>query len=144
MVTRARQTHPSVRFVVADALSLPFKAQKFGIVFSASLINLVSDPVTVLQEMARVCRTGGVLVLLVPAAEFSTAEAKQWVFQQGLAAREAAAYLAWHRLAKKVSAGQIMQWINEAKLAPARVQSHVLLGGLARVVQVYQAPAPAA
>ena len=137
MVRRAKLSHKSVQFDVADAQSLPYGDRTFDVVFAASLLNVVNDPPRVLREMVRVCRPGGALALLVPAAEFRAAEAKRWVVTQGLTAKESAAYMAWHRLAKKVSADKLTHWINDAGLANARVESHRLLGGLVRVLQVY-------
>lgn len=137
MVQRAMLAHGSVRFDVADALSLPCDDHQFDVVFAASLLNVVGNPSGVLREMARVCSPGGVLALLVPAAEFTTLAAKRWVLAQGLTAKEAVAYMAWHRLAKKVGTDQISQWIHAAGLARARVASQSLLGGLVRVVHVY-------
>lgn len=137
MVRHAKRAHDSVRFEVADAQSLPFGDRAFDFVFAASLLNVVNDPSRVLREMVRVCRPDGVIALMVPSAEFSTTEAKRWVRAQGLPARENAAYMAWHRLAKKVSSEKLMNWINEAGLANVRLESHCLLGGLVRVVHVY-------
>jgi ubiquinone/menaquinone biosynthesis C-methylase UbiE len=137
MVRRAKRAHVSIRFEVADAHSLPYGDHTFDVVFAASLLNVVNDPPRVLREMVRVCCPGGALALLVPAAEFNTAEAKRWVIAQGLTAKETAAYMAWHRLAKKVSAEKLTRWLNEAGLANALVESRCLLGGLVRVLHVY-------
>ena len=137
MVRRAMLRHAAAQFEVADAHALPFGEDKFDIVFAASLLNVVSDPAQVLREMVRVCRPNGVLALLVPAAEFRTAEARRWVSEQRMVARDAAAYMTWHRLAKKVSADQLTQWLDDAGLAHARSDSQCLLGGMVRVIHVY-------
>lgn len=137
MVARAKRTQSAIRFDVGDALTLPYKESSFDIVYAASLLNVVSDPAQVLRQMMRVCRVGGVLAILLPADEFNTDEARQWVSCQKYSAREAAAYMAWHRLAKKVPADKIMAWFHEAGLQDARTESRSLLGGLVKAIHVY-------
>lgn len=137
MVQRARQLHPAVRFDVASADALPFGDQHFDVVYAASLLNVVSHPAQSLREMARVCRPGGVLALSVPAAEFTHAHARRWAASQRLTPKDTAAYMAWHRLARKVDAAHMTQWLCEAGLAHAEVETKTLLGGLVRVVHVY-------
>lgn len=137
MVGKAKLAHRGPKFSNADVLSLPFEMATFDIVFAASLLNVLNDPVRALREMVRVCRPDGVVALLVPAAEFGTVQARCWAAEQGLDTQETAAYMAWHRFARKLSNDQLMQWIDEATLEPARVESKVLLGGLARVIHLY-------
>ena len=137
MVRNATLAYENIRFEVADAMSLPLSKQQFEVVFAASLLNVVKNPVEVLREMLRVCRLGGVLVLLVPAAEFSTTEAKRWLMMQKFSAKNAIAYMAWYRLAKKVKIAQFTQWISEAGGTNMRVESRCLLGGMVRVFHVY-------
>lgn len=139
MLARARTAHPQVQFKTGDATALPYYDNRFDVVYAASLLNVVDDPVTVLREMARVCRPGGALALLMPAAEFNTAAARQWLSMNRMTPQESAAYLAWHLLAKKVSAAEFRQWIAEAGLGTARIETHTLLGGLVRTVHIYPA-----
>jgi phosphatidylethanolamine/phosphatidyl-N-methylethanolamine N-methyltransferase len=47
-----------------DASSLAFPDESFDVVYAAYLVSVVPDPVAVLKEMRRVCRTGGHIVLL--------------------------------------------------------------------------------
>ena len=47
-----------------DATSLAFPDQSFDVVYAAYVISVVPDPVRALQEMARVCRPHGHIVLL--------------------------------------------------------------------------------
>jgi len=53
-----------IRFEVADALALPYPAASFDIATIAFGIRNVDDPVRCLQEMARVVRPGGRVVVL--------------------------------------------------------------------------------
>lgn len=139
MIQLASARHSEAQFAVADAASLPYRDADFDIVLAASLLNVVADPVAVLREMARVCRRGGALALLVPAAGFSHRQARQWVVRQGMTAADAAAYLLWHWLGRKVSTAQLEDWIQRAGLAGSRVVSQQLLGGLVQVLHVYPA-----
>lgn len=137
MVRRASRAHPALQFDQADAMALPGPAQMYDVVFSASLLNVVSDPVVVLREMVRVCRPGGTVAMQVPAAEFGRAQARQWVASQRLAGFDALAYLTWHRLARKVSNDKVQQWLTEARLEEARIERTPLLGGLVWAIQVH-------
>jgi phosphatidylethanolamine/phosphatidyl-N-methylethanolamine N-methyltransferase len=47
-----------------DATSLAFPDESFDVVYAAYVISVVPDPVLALQEMARVCRPHGRIVLL--------------------------------------------------------------------------------
>lgn len=52
-----------VEFRVGDAHNLDFPASTFDVVIAHTLISHVSEPVKVLQEMARVVRPGGTVVV---------------------------------------------------------------------------------
>ncbi len=137
MVRRARRAHPALRLDQADAMALPGGAQQYDVVFSASLLNVVSDPVTTLLEMVRVCRPGGTLAMQVPAAEFSLAQARQWLASQRLTGFDALAYLMWHRMDRKVSTHGVQQWLADAGLDEVRIERTPLLGGMVWAIQVY-------
>jgi phosphatidylethanolamine/phosphatidyl-N-methylethanolamine N-methyltransferase len=52
------------RVLEMDAAQMSFPDESFDIVYAPYLISVVPDPVTVAQEMRRVCRTGGRIVIL--------------------------------------------------------------------------------
>jgi phosphatidylethanolamine/phosphatidyl-N-methylethanolamine N-methyltransferase len=54
----------SLRLVQMDAADLKFADDSFDIVYAPYLISVVPDPVRVAQEMRRVCRPGGRIVIL--------------------------------------------------------------------------------
>lgn len=60
----ARRGIRNVRLLQMDAADLKFADDSFDIVYAQYFINVVSDPVRVVQEMRRVCRPGGRLVFL--------------------------------------------------------------------------------
>jgi len=61
---RARDLHRSIDLVQADAASLPFRDASFDTVAISLALCTVADPAGVLHELARVCRSGGRVVLL--------------------------------------------------------------------------------
>ena len=54
----------NVRLLQMDAADLKFADNSFDIVYAPYLVSVVPDPVTVAQEMRRVCRPGGRIVIL--------------------------------------------------------------------------------
>jgi ubiquinone/menaquinone biosynthesis C-methylase UbiE len=62
--TRAPNLSMHVSFTVADAEALPFPARSFDTVVSSLSACTFPDPARAFQEMARVCRTGGKILLL--------------------------------------------------------------------------------
>jgi demethylmenaquinone methyltransferase/2-methoxy-6-polyprenyl-1,4-benzoquinol methylase len=61
---KARKQNLDVRFEVADAMSLPYKAATFDIASISFGIRNVDNPVQALGEMARVVKSGGKVVVL--------------------------------------------------------------------------------
>ncbi|MBI2187153.1 MAG: methyltransferase domain-containing protein [Acidobacteria bacterium] len=59
-----RKELPHIRLIQMDAAALRFPDESFDIVYAPYLINCVPDPVKVVSEMRRVCRTGGKIVFL--------------------------------------------------------------------------------
>ena len=55
---------PNVRLHEMDAANLTFPDETFDIVYAPYVISVVPDPVRVVREMRRVCRTGGKIVIL--------------------------------------------------------------------------------
>jgi phosphatidylethanolamine/phosphatidyl-N-methylethanolamine N-methyltransferase len=53
-----------VRVMEMDAANLSFGDGQFDRVYAPYLISVVSDPVAVMREMVRVCRRGGLVVIL--------------------------------------------------------------------------------
>jgi ubiquinone/menaquinone biosynthesis C-methylase UbiE len=67
-IAEYRGTAPvgALRFIVADAVMLPFRSESFGLInCSGSTLNFVEDYSAALEEMCRVLMPGGVLFLEV-------------------------------------------------------------------------------
>jgi ubiquinone/menaquinone biosynthesis C-methylase UbiE len=62
--TRAAKLSVNVSFSLADAAALPFPDKAFDTVVSSLTTCTFPNPVAALQEMARVCRTDGKILLL--------------------------------------------------------------------------------
>ncbi|EKU95643.1 ubiquinone/menaquinone biosynthesis methyltransferase [Actinobaculum massiliense ACS-171-V-Col2] len=67
MLSVARREHPGIEFVQADATALPFDDAAFDAVTISYGLRNIEDPQRALEEMMRVVRPGGQLVV----AEFS-------------------------------------------------------------------------
>lgn len=65
-VSYAQQRYPGIRFRRAAATDLPFPADSFDAVVSFQVIEHVSDDQRYVQELHRVLRPGGVLLLTTP------------------------------------------------------------------------------
>jgi ubiquinone/menaquinone biosynthesis C-methylase UbiE len=61
---RAARLSIDISFLGGDAKSLPFSDKSFDTVISSLTTCTFPNPVAALQEMARVCRTGGRILLL--------------------------------------------------------------------------------
>jgi phosphatidylethanolamine/phosphatidyl-N-methylethanolamine N-methyltransferase len=60
----ARKGAAPVRLLQMDAADLKFADEAFDIVYAPYLISVVPDPVRVAQQMRRVCRPGGRIIIL--------------------------------------------------------------------------------
>jgi phosphatidylethanolamine/phosphatidyl-N-methylethanolamine N-methyltransferase len=60
----ARKGLSHVRLMEMDAAHLKFPDETFDIVYAPYLVNCVSDPIGVVNEMKRVCKRGGKIVIV--------------------------------------------------------------------------------
>jgi SAM-dependent methyltransferase len=65
---RTHYAGPTVEFLVADVLELPFAGDSFGVVCSFEIVEHVADAERFVAELARVLKPGGWLVLSTPRA----------------------------------------------------------------------------
>ncbi len=63
MLAVARGKAPSANLVRGDAAALPFTDSQFDLVFSVTMLEFVADPEQALDEMWRLVRPGGRLVI---------------------------------------------------------------------------------
>jgi ubiquinone/menaquinone biosynthesis C-methylase UbiE len=62
-IKAARKKYPFIRFGVADAHRLPFKNNYFGVLVCLETLEHLVDPSKALEEMKRVIKPGGYLIL---------------------------------------------------------------------------------
>lgn len=62
---RGRVQSPNIHFEVADAHALPFASGAFDRCLSSLVFNFLSEPLTALDEMIRVLRSGGVVATAI-------------------------------------------------------------------------------
>lgn len=67
-ITRARTVVPAASFTVADAYRMPFPDHAFDLVTCVETLEHLKKPRVALDEMARICKPGGHLVITVPDA----------------------------------------------------------------------------
>ena len=53
----------NITYEPADIRNLKYKDESFDVIVAANVIHLIEDPVTALQEMKRICRKGGRLIV---------------------------------------------------------------------------------
>ena len=66
MLRRAERKYrnlPNIRFEPCDIMQLPYPDKRFDVVIAANVIHLLDEPEKALQELSRVCRPGGRIIL---------------------------------------------------------------------------------
>lgn len=62
----AKKTYPQLNFIKSDLEKIPLKDKRFDLIYSAYVIEHLSNPVKVLSEAIRLLSIGGFLVLIAP------------------------------------------------------------------------------
>jgi ubiquinone/menaquinone biosynthesis C-methylase UbiE len=65
-IARAKKQYPGHHFTVGSGEKLPFKNNNFDLVYSAFAVEHCADPEKFIQEMVRVTKNGGYVVILAP------------------------------------------------------------------------------
>ncbi len=128
MIAKAKQKTISVKFHQADAAQLPFPDQQFDVVLAASLINVVDNPIAVLNEMKRVCTKGGTVSVLVPTQTFSDTDAKRYIATEKLTGFSTTAFITWHRLGRKMDIEVLIRQFKNCGFT--NIMTNNLLGGM--------------
>lgn len=110
-------------FVLASATDLPFENHRFDYIVAASLINIISEPETALREMARVCKPGGKVSVLVP--QKGMADVETLADHLNLSGFSRAALMAWHRHAPKMEPRKLLEYFGNAGLQAKHVETHL-------------------
>lgn len=124
-VVAGRLSHPQLAFVRGDALQVPAHVGTFDAVLAGSLLNVVPEPVALLDSMRRATRKGGHVHVLVPDAAMDARQLQQLVATVPRHAQEAAALQLWHRMARKMSAPELTRHFRDAGLPAPALRQHL-------------------
>lgn len=131
MVARADELAaglPGAEFRQGSVLALPFGAGEFDLVTATNVVFLLPDPVAGLREMARVCRPGGRVAMLNPAARLSEATARAYAAEAGLNEFDTLSLSHWGRSAEthpRFTRADLKAMLPAAGLRLERVEAQV-------------------
>jgi ubiquinone/menaquinone biosynthesis C-methylase UbiE len=131
MVARAEELAaglPGAEFRPGSVLALPFEAGTFDVVTATNVIFLLPEPVAGLKEMARVCRVGGRVALLIPAARLSEATARTYAAEAGLNEFDTFSLTNWGRIAEtqpRFTRADLKAMLPAAGLSLEKVEAQV-------------------
>ncbi len=116
MITTAKSNNANVDHLVANVKKMPFLDGEFDVVIAASLINIIPDKLTALEEMKRVCKQGGFISILVPMQGFKDQELQYLCETLRITGFSEAALRAWHKYAPKMEISSLKQLFQKAGL----------------------------
>ncbi|BCG63195.1 MAG: hypothetical protein methR_P0889 [Methyloprofundus sp.] len=125
MIELAKINNSNIDFAVANVLELPFASEFFDVVIAASLLNIVPNKTKAMDELTRTCKKGGVVTILVPAAEFNDANLLALQTSLGSLGFSGAAMDAWHKLAPKMNANDIACLFKQAGLTEMTTKNYL-------------------
>lgn len=122
---------PSLAWVLADGLRLPFAAGAFDAALATNLLFLLSDPAAGIAALARVTRPGGVVASVNPSETMSPAAAEAFAAQRGLVGFARFSFVNYGRLAEENHRLSPAQWsVLAAAAGLADVRTETRAGGL--------------
>lgn len=83
MLELARKRRGNAALVLADADHLPFADRSFNAVVSVTLVQNMPNPATTVQEVARVTKPEGVLIITTLKHKHSLRELEHWIRAAG-------------------------------------------------------------
>ncbi len=99
-------------FLRADGFNIPIKDNVFECVFSSGVIEHFDNPEKLVKEHVRVCKTGGVVIITVPARDsFDYRRFELW--RKHLATEKEAD---WHYHGRRITDGEIYELLKRAGL----------------------------
>jgi ubiquinone/menaquinone biosynthesis C-methylase UbiE len=131
MVARAEELAaglPGAEFRQGSVLALPFADGEFDLVTATNVVFLLPEPAAGLREMARVCKPGGRVAMLNPAARLSEATARAYAAEAGLNEVDTISLTNWGRVAQghpRFTRAELKSMLQMAGLKQARVEAQV-------------------
>jgi len=80
-IQRLQLEFPGVKYMKCDATKTPFPNGKFETVVSGEVIEHLEEPQDLVDEMARICKKGGKMIISTPHLEFDDPE-HVWEFEE--------------------------------------------------------------
>ena len=142
MLERARRNASdfhlnNMTFQQANIRSLPFPDDSFDLVTCLDLLFMFEDPRPAMQELVRVCRPGGQIVLLNPSAQMNPWSAQTYCEAHELKDFQKDSFLAWSTAAARRRLYDDDGWQQFAADCDADIiASRLLLDGLAVVYRL--------
>jgi len=136
MIARAKEKYPDIAFEVADALNLPFENNSFDVVLASSLINVLDDKQALLDEMLRVCKDDGRIMLLFPLEGFSNSDLLKLNTDLELKGFSKIALKMWHKMAKKMRVESIKDLLSKHDVEVLSSKNY--LGSMVATVEFYR------
>lgn len=121
-------------FIVGDACNLPFDNGKFDLSLSTCVLFLLPNPVEGMQEMIRVTKSGGRIVMLNPASNMSEREALNWAEKHQLNGEEQNFLSQWAKVSTmrhRYNEEQLTNRLQELDIK--KVDHYKVLDGLALI-----------
>jgi ubiquinone/menaquinone biosynthesis C-methylase UbiE len=80
--TMNKNKNAALQFQEGNALKLPFPDNSFDFVFTRYLLHHIKDSLSVLEEMKRVCKPGGIVFAQEPDLHFLQSYPESWAYPQ--------------------------------------------------------------
>ena len=80
-IKQAKELYKDVLYVHSDVCFTPFANESFDVVVAGEVIEHMENPMMLLNEMRRICKTGGKIILSTPHLEFQDPE-HLWEFDE--------------------------------------------------------------
>lgn len=80
-IKQASEIYKNVLYVLSDVLYTPFANETFDVVVSGEVIEHLEHPQLLINEMERICKKGGIMILSTPHLEFEDPE-HLWEFDE--------------------------------------------------------------
>lgn len=131
----ARRTEelPNPTFMVGNALNLPFENGRFDYTLAASLLNIVTNPLQLIAEMARVTAPNGIVSCLFPTRQMDAGTARAFIRKNGLSGFSAYALSLWAARAPKLEPADATHLLVSAPLTEI-TRAHFLDGMVCAIV----------
>ena len=121
----AKKSYPNIAFEQQDVSQLSYTDGSFDNVIAASLINIVPNKHKALNEMVRVCKTGGKISILVPNKVFDDEQFNVLLKSLKLSGFSLAALKTWNRLAPKVNTDDMTQLLIDVGIEEIKINSYL-------------------